>query len=110
MADLRRVQKAAVRVIMGRDYINYEDALNVLNIPELTERRNTLEKNMALRACRNKKIKHIFPLRAEYRAEKRRHTEKYIVKKANTEQLKKSSIPHMQRVLSTHNKAIHEWI
>ena len=84
MADLRRVQKAAVRVIMGRDYINYEDALNVLNIPELTERRNTLEKNMALRACRNKKMKHIFPLRAEYRAEKRRHTEKYIVKKANT--------------------------
>ena len=56
---------------MGRDYINYEDALNVLNIPELTERRNTLDRNMALRACRNKKMKHIFPLRPEYRAEKK---------------------------------------
>ena len=61
MADLRRVQKAAVMVIMGRDYKNYEDKINVPNIPELTERSNPLYKSMTLKACRNKKIKHIFP-------------------------------------------------
>ena len=55
---------------MGIDYINYEDAVNVLNIPKLTERRNTLDMNMALRACRNKKMKHIFSLQQKSRKKK----------------------------------------
>ena len=38
IADLRRVQKAAVRITMGPEYIDYTNALSVLNIPKLTER------------------------------------------------------------------------
>ena len=34
-------------------------------------------------------MRHIFPLRTEIRSEKRRHTEKYIVEKANTDRLNK---------------------
>ena len=54
IADFRRVQKAAVRIIMGQDYIDLTNALSVLNIPELTERRNLFGKNMALKTCRVK--------------------------------------------------------
>ena len=44
---------------------------------------------MALKTCTNSKMRHIFPLRTEIRSEKRRHTEKYIVEKANTDRLNK---------------------
>ena len=33
--DLERVQKAALRVILGEKYINYENALNVMKIESL---------------------------------------------------------------------------
>ena len=53
--DLCRVQKATLRLIMGRDFTDYKNALDVLNIPELLERINTLEKNMALKHAETKK-------------------------------------------------------
>ena len=55
ITHMRRVQKAAVRIIMGRDYIDYTHALSVLKLPELSEIRNILDKNMVLKTCRNKK-------------------------------------------------------
>ena len=65
---------------------------------------------MALKACRNKKMKHMFPLRPENRLRTRRHTEKYLVEPANTETLRKSSVPHMQRILNTHDQEILKWM
>ena len=82
----------------------------MLKLPELSERRNILDKNMALKACKNKKMKHMFPLRPENRLQTRRHTEKYIVEPANTERLRKSSVPHMQRILNTHDQEILKWM
>ena len=54
ITDIKRVQKEAVRIIMGRDYIDYTHALSVLKLQELSERRNILDKNMALKTCRKK--------------------------------------------------------
>ena len=45
-------------------------------------------------------MKHMFPLRKEYRNAKRRFTEMFVVKKANTQRLKNSSIPYMQKLLN----------
>ena len=42
----------------------------------------------------------MFPIRKQERSQKRRHTEYYIVKKANTEILKRSAIPYMQNLLN----------
>ena len=40
--DLERVQKAAVRVMLGQKYTNYEDGLEKLNQIKLSDRRNEL--------------------------------------------------------------------
>ena len=40
--DLERVQKAAVRVILGEKYISYKNALNVTKIESLEVRRQNL--------------------------------------------------------------------
>ena len=72
---------------------------------ELSKRRNTVCLNFAKRTVKNPKLKHMFPIRKEERSQQRRHTEFYIVKKANTERLKRSAIPYMQNLL---NKYKHE--
>ena len=57
-----------------------------------------------------KSLLEFVPLRPENRLQTRRHTEKYIVEPANTEILKNSSIPHMQRILNTHDQEILKWM
>ena len=52
----------------------------------------------------------MFPIRPEQRSQKRRKTEKYIVHTANTERLRKSTIPHMQRILNAHDQELLNWM
>ena len=40
--DLERVQKAAVKVILGKDYVNYKEALSELKLESLNDRRETM--------------------------------------------------------------------
>ena len=101
--DLERIQKAAVRLIMGRRHLNYKTSLSKLNLQELPERRETLCVNFAKRTTQNKKMRHMFPHRKELRSAKRRHTELYHVKNAKTERLKNSAIPYMQNLLNKEN-------
>ena len=77
-ADLERVQKAAVRVIMGFQHVDYEISLNELHLPTLKTRRY----------------------------QRRRHTERFLVQKTNTERLKRSSIPFMQNLLNINYRVV----
>ena len=45
--DLERVQKAALKVILKKDYLNYEDALKLTNLPSLDERRQAISSERA---------------------------------------------------------------
>ena len=49
-------------------------------------------------------MKYMFPLRKEMRSDIRRHTEKYHVRKTNTERYRKSAIPYMQNLLNQETK------
>ena len=40
--DLERIQKSAVRVILGNNYNNYEDALKKIGLVTLEERREQM--------------------------------------------------------------------
>ena len=102
--DLDRVQKSAVRVIMGGRYIDYKNSLQELDMDELEVRREKLCHKMAQKICQTPQVKHMFPIRKEYRNEKRRHTNKYKISKANTTRYIKSAIPHMQQILNEHDK------
>ena len=53
--DLCRVQKAAVRIIMGSDFVSYSHGLQALDIDPLPLRREKLSLNMAVRTCSTQK-------------------------------------------------------
>ena len=102
--DIERVQKTAIKIIMGKKYNCYKSALLELNLKTLSQRRIDLSLVFAKRTIQNKKVKNMFPIRQENRFQKRRKTEYYKVNRASTERLKMSAIPQMQHLLNEDNK------
>ena len=60
--DLERVQKAAIRLILGEKYETYEDGLLRANLESLKERREKLCKTFAMKCVNseNPRVKNIF--------------------------------------------------
>ena len=100
--DLERVQKSSLRIILNNQYENYSDALEKINLETLEERRNFLCLKFANNSLQGEKSSRMFPLN-----ENKQNTfkgEKFKVKYAKTERLRKSSIPYMQRLLNEHQE------
>ena len=102
--DLERVQKAALRVILKSDYENYENALKISGLQSLDERRQGMSLKFAKKCLKNKNFSKLFPKNELKHEMRKRNTFKYVVKRANTERLKRSSIPYMQNLLNTDNR------
>ena len=104
--DLERVQKAAVKIILGNNYEDYQEALIKIDLDTLEIRREELAHNFAINCVKSDKdnVKNMFPVRNHPKNNIKRKTEKYFVNYANTERLKKSSIPYMQRLLNKTQK------
>ena len=100
--DLERVQKSAIRIIMGEEFKGYQKSLDKLDIETLDARRESLCLNFALKTSKNPKMKKMFPLKDKHHDMQTRQPEKYVVQHANTERLKKSSIIYMQNLLNIH--------
>ena len=98
--DLERVQKSAVKIMLGKKYKDYENALELVDLENLSERRETLCLKFAKKCLQNEKTENLFPLNKPTHNMKSRMTEKFKVKFAHTERLKQSSIPYMQRHLN----------
>ena len=60
--------------------------------------------NFALKALKNEKMKHMFPLRNSENRIKTRNGEIFEVQKANTDRLKKFALIYMQTLLNKHVK------
>ena len=100
--NLERVQKIAFMIILKSDYINYENALEKLNLQSLNERRLMLASRFANKCTVNARFENLFPKNENIL--NLRRIEKYKVKNASTQKLYKSSIPAMQRMLISKNK------
>jgi hypothetical protein len=98
--DLERVQKNAVRIILGKPYNDYNEALEKIGLQTLNERRNELSLKFAKKCLKNDKTKGMLPLRSKIHTMENRNEENFVVKYANTERLKNSAIPYMQRMLN----------
>ena len=59
--DLERVQKAALKVILKKDYLSYEDALKVTNLQSLDERRQMIAMRFANNCLKNENYSKLFP-------------------------------------------------
>ena len=56
------VQKKACTIILGKDYVSYENALTILNLERLNTRRTDLTLNFAIKCSKSPKHSHFFPL------------------------------------------------
>ena len=101
--SLERVQKVACKVILKSNYENYDDALSVLGLETLKERRLKLCIKFATKCTRNPKTASMFPLNDKVNYNLRQH-ESYYVQPARTNRLRDSSIPQMQRALNKQAK------
>ena len=98
--DLERVQKSAVRCILGDNYKGYEDALGKLKLVSLEERRKQMCLKFAKQCIKLDKMKGLFPKNKSFHTMQKRAPEHYKVVRAQTERFGNSAIPAMIRMLN----------
>ena len=98
--DLERVQKSACKVMIKDNYKNYAEALNVLEMDNLSNRREQLCLQHAQKCTKHPKLQHLFPLNEKNHQMETRDAEKFKVQFANTARLQNSSIIYMQKLLN----------
>ena len=98
--NLERVQKSALKVILGDKYIDYGNALKVMKLQSLKERRDELCLKFARKCLQVPKFLNMFPRSHHDHTMVKRRSESFQVKRGLTERLRKSAIPHMQRLLN----------
>ena len=97
---MERIQKVALRLILGENYTTYNEALKQTGLDTLRSRRTRLCLNFAIKCVNTEKTSHMFP--TNINPVDTRHHETFSVTKARTSRLLKSSIPYMQRLLNDH--------
>ena len=102
--DLERVQKSALRVILGKRYTSYSDALKKLKIESLDDRRKLLCLKFAKNCLKVDKLKKMFPKSSTRHNMSKRNPEFYRVKRTLTERHLNSAIPQMQRILNSYQE------
>ena len=98
--DLERVQKSALKIILKEDYDTYDQALETLMLGKLSERREKMCVKFAKNCAQNELTKDLFPLNPADGLETR-NKEPYRVLFANTDRLRDSAVPYLQRLLNT---------
>ena len=96
--EIERVQKVALKIILGSDYEDYDAALEIAGLSTLDDRRKGLCKQFVKNCIKNLKMYRLFPLNKI--AKNTRNPKKYLVTPANTDRLARSAIPHMRRLLN----------
>ena len=97
---LERVQKNACRNILKERYLSYENAISVLRIPTLSQRRELLLYNFGEKCLYLDQMKQLFPLKEKAHCMSTRKEDKFHVLAAKTEQLKYSTVPYLQKILN----------
>ena len=98
--NLERVQKMALHIILGDNYHNYQNALQITELETLETRRRKICLKFARKAESNKKHKRWFKIKPKMST--RQGADKYWNPVARTERLKNSPICYITRLLNTH--------
>lgn len=98
--QIERVQKRACRIIIGRAFSSYHDALQTLSIPTLQDRRNTLCRDFALGLLDSPFRAWLPPTRAEISNRQTRNSTQLEFPKTRTARYKKSPIPFFTGLLN----------
>ena len=99
-ADLERVKKSAIKIILQDKYVGYQQGLVKLGIETLHSRRESLCLNFAIKCAKSDKMKQMFPENEKSHGMGTRNENKYKINHANTGRFQKSSIIYMQKLLN----------
>ena len=105
---LERVQKSALKLILGSAYTNYSDALSVMKLQSLEKRRESLCLKFAKKCLKVEKFKSMFPKKNTLHTMQKRYSDRFKVKDTFTERYKRSAIPYMQKLLNLEDKQKHD--
>ena len=94
--QLERIQKSALKIILGKKYLNYENACNELEITDLKTRRQTLFEIFTIKNIHHPLMKEYFQTE-ENKKYSLRTIRKYKITKSRTERFKNSTIIQMQQ-------------
>ena len=108
--DLERIQKAAVKVILGKKYTSYKSALKELNLDTLNDRRKKLCLKFAKKSLQNEKVKSMFSLSKSKHHMKMRKQQKFHEKTSKTSRYNNSAIPYMTRILNEENEVKNQFM
>ena len=100
IVDIERLQKNACRTILKKSYINYENALDILNLDTLEERRVKLSLTFAKNCRKTIETKDLFKHREKNHIMDLRSSEQFYVNNSNTQRYQNSAVPYMQRLLN----------
>jgi len=104
--NLERVQKCAFSIILGKQYLNYKQAMTSLGCDSLNDRRIKLCQSFAKKAGKHLKYKNWF---SEFGQERKKCSERQNEKKTNpmfnpvptrTDRYKKSPLPYLTELLN----------
>ena len=99
--NIERVQRTALKVILGVSYTDYESALELCNLKTLFSRREDRCLTFGLRCLKHDKHKTMFPFN-DTSEQDTRNPNTFLVNFARTSTYKKSAIPYIQNMLNDH--------
>ena len=102
--DIERIQKVAVRIILGKNYTNYNEGLKQLRLQNLNDRRENACLKFAQKCIKNDKVKNMFPISAKMCKRSKRKSDKFKVKFIRTKRYRQSAIPYMVNLLNINNR------
>ena len=100
-AKIERIQKSALYIILGEDYISYSKALKTLNLERLAVRRKDLCLKFALKCEKDPKFSLWFKPNIKLKRT-RKQQRKYCEVFNRTERFYKSPIAYLTRLLNQH--------
>ena len=98
--QIERVQRTALYIILGKNYINYDNALNLLDLESLDTRRKTICRNFAVKALKHEKFSKWFTYSEAKTISTR--SKKSLLKPVytRTNKYEDSPIPYLTRTLN----------
>ena len=109
-SQIERVQKCALHIILGSNYMGYKHALNLIGWENLEERRIKLCEKFARKASKHSKYQNWFcrdipePATRVTRTNKKKSNQQYLPVETRTDRFKKSPLPFLTEILNLNIK------
>ena len=99
--DLERIQKSAMKIILGDRYLSYEEALEQLGLETLEKRRDQMCLKISKQCLKLEKMRGLFPRRQSEHLMEKRSSDVFNSVISHTERFRRSAIPFMIRRLNS---------